>query len=105
MKRIVVVLMILTLAMALSGVVLAAADKPAVAESGAVDMEAAKATFENTCSKCHALSRAMAKKKDLAGWQATVKRMSTNHRIRFGEEISQEDQEAIVQYLLENAGK
>lgn len=70
-----------------------------------VDMEAAKATFETTCSKCHALSRPLGKMKDQAGWESTVGRMSSYHKNRLGQEISEEDQRAIVQYLLSVAGK
>jgi cytochrome c5 len=72
---------------------------------GQVDLKAAKATFEATCSKCHALSRPLGKKKDRAGWETTVKRMSSHHADRFGAPIPDKDQEAIVQYLLSVAGK
>ena len=70
-----------------------------------VDLEAAKVTFEETCSKCHATSRALNKKKDQAGWEKTVGRMSSYHKNKKGGPISEEDQNAIVQYLVENAGK
>ncbi len=69
-----------------------------------IDMEAAKVTFETTCSKCHALQRPLGKSKDQAGWERTVSRMSGYHK-RFGGPIPEGDQNAIVQYLLENAGK
>jgi len=70
-----------------------------------VDLEAAKVTFEETCSKCHATSRPLGKKKDQAGWETTVTRMSSYHERRMGSPISDEDQKAIVQYLLSVAGK
>jgi cytochrome c5 len=70
-----------------------------------VDMEAAKVTFEATCSKCHATSRPLGKKKDQAGWESTVERMSSYHKRQKGEEIPEEDRKAIVQYLLSVAGK
>jgi mono/diheme cytochrome c family protein len=70
-----------------------------------VDMEAAKVTFEETCAKCHALSRPLGKKKDQAGWENTVERMSSYHKRQKGKAISEEDQMAIVQYLLSVAGK
>jgi cytochrome c5 len=70
-----------------------------------VDMEAAKATFEATCSKCHSTSRPLGKKKDQAGWDKTVTRMSSYHKRQKGKAISEEDQKAIVQYLLSVAGK
>ena len=34
-----------------------------------VDLEAAKVTFEETCSKCHNINRPLGKKKDQAGWE------------------------------------
>ena len=69
-----------------------------------VNMEAAKETFENMCSKCHATSRALSRQKDRAGWEGTVNRMSKYHE-RFGGPISEEDVKGIVEYLVENAGK
>jgi len=72
---------------------------------GAPDLEAAKVTFEATCSKCHALSRPLGKKKTREEWTKTVKRMSSNSKTRFGKEIPEEDQLNIIAYLLENAGK
>ena len=70
-----------------------------------VDMDAAKVTFEATCSKCHATSRALGKKKDQKGWTQTVSRMSSYHERQKGSAISEEDQNAIVQYLGGVAGK
>ena len=70
-----------------------------------VDLEAAKATFEEVCSKCHATSRPLGKKKDQAGWESTVERMSSYHKRQKGGPISEEDQNAIVQYLVSVAGK
>jgi mono/diheme cytochrome c family protein len=70
-----------------------------------VDMEAAKITFETTCSKCHSTSRPLGKKKDQAGWESTVERMSSYHKRQKGKEIPEEDRKAIVQYLLSVAGK
>lgn len=121
MKRALVILLAVSLAVVLGGIVLAdhegssgtgavppdkmiySKDK---AESGAtVDLEAAKATFEKTCSKCHALSRPLNKKKSRAGWDKTTKRMSANHRTRFGKEIPENDRQAIIEHLLVNAGK
>jgi len=71
----------------------------------AVDLEAAKVTFEATCAKCHALNRPLGKKKDQAGWESTVERMSSYHKRQKGKAIPEEDQTAIVQYLLSVAGK
>ncbi len=70
-----------------------------------VDMEAAKVTFEATCSKCHTLKRPLGKKKDQAGWESTVERMSSYHKRQKGKAISEADQKAIIQYLLSVAGK
>jgi mono/diheme cytochrome c family protein len=70
-----------------------------------VDLEAAKVTFEATCAKCHATSRPLGKKKDQAGWESTVERMSSYHKRQKGGPISEEDQNAIVQYLVSVAGK
>jgi mono/diheme cytochrome c family protein len=65
----------------------------------------AKAVFEQTCSKCHGLDRPLGKKKDADGWRATVSRMSENHKAKFGEPISEEDQSRIRFYLLKVAEK
>ena len=70
-----------------------------------VDLETAKVTFEDTCSKCHATSKPLGKKKDQAGWEKTVSRMSSYHARQKGGPISDEDQHSIVQYLLSVAGK
>ena len=70
-----------------------------------VDMEATKVTFEATCSKCHSTSRPLGKNKDQAGWENTVERMSSYQKRQKGKAISEEDQNAIVQYLLSVAGK
>jgi hypothetical protein len=104
-KITITVLMFLCLALFLAGSVWADADEPEMTESAMVDLEAAKVTFEATCAKCHALSRPLGKKKDAEGWQRTVKRMAGYHKSRLGSEIPEEDQNAIIQYLLENAGK
>jgi mono/diheme cytochrome c family protein len=69
-----------------------------------VDMEAAKATFEETCGKCHGLDRPLGKKKDRDGWESTVERMSGYHK-RFGGPIPKDDQDAIIEYLVKVAGK
>jgi mono/diheme cytochrome c family protein len=70
-----------------------------------VDMEAAKVTFETTCSQCHKLQRPLAASKGQVSWEKTVNRMSGYHKQRFRTHIPEEDQKAIVQYLLVNAGK
>lgn len=70
-----------------------------------VDLEAAKVTFEETCAKCHATSRALKTKKDMAGWEKTVGRMASYHKRQKGGPISDEDQNSIVQYLVSVAGK
>ena len=109
MKRI----LVLTAALSfLAAVFLITAPAPEVsaADSGnmatsAVDMTAAKKIFEETCSKCHSLDRPLGKKKDQAGWESTVSRMSMYYEKRLGQAIPQEDQAAIVQYLLSVAGK
>jgi len=74
------------------------------AESHEMDMEAVKATFENYCSKCHATSRPLGKKKDQAGWEKTVSRMSGYHK-KFGAEIPEKDSTTIINYLVKVAGK
>jgi hypothetical protein len=69
-----------------------------------IDLEAAKATFEGYCGKCHDLDRALGKKKDKDGWEKTVERMSGYHK-RFGNRIPEEDEDAIIEYLVREAGK
>jgi mono/diheme cytochrome c family protein len=82
----------------------AAADSKGSA-SKEIDLKAAKATFEKTCSQCHSINRPLGKKKDKAGWEQTVTRMSSYHARRFNGPISEQDQAAIVQYLASVAGK
>lgn len=98
---------ILVAALAIAGLVVLAGGitGPALqAESHEMDMEAAKVTFEDYCSKCHATSRPLGKKKDQAGWESTVNRMSGYHK-KFGAEIPEEDRTTIVNYLVKVAGK
>jgi mono/diheme cytochrome c family protein len=66
---------------------------------------AAKAVFEQTCSKCHGIDRPLGKQKDPEGWKSTVKRMSDKHAAKFGEPISEKDQSSIRFYLMKVAGK
>ena len=109
MKRAVPVLVSVFILFAVS-MTFVAVDSSTAAEMKAmaaadVDLDAAKAIFEETCSKCHATSRALGKKKDQAGWESTVKRMASYHQRRIGSPIADEDQNAIVQYLVNVAGK
>lgn len=53
-----------------------AAAAPAEAAAPA---DKAKALFEAKCSICHPTSRALAQRKDEAGWTATVKRMQQSN--------------------------
>ena len=69
-----------------------------------IDMEAAKASFEEYCGKCHGLDRALEKKKDKDGWEKTVERMSGYHK-RFGDRIPEDDEDSITAYLTGVAGK
>ncbi len=66
---------------------------------------AAKDTLGATCSRCHGLGQVLGAKKDLSGWEATVKRMSGYAQDSFDKAIPAEDQKTIIQYLLLNAGK
>jgi len=100
---VILVLVAVPLTLMASGTAPATDAKEMVAEP--VDMEAAKVTFEATCSKCHATSRPLGKKKDQAGWENTVTRMSSYHERQMGKAIGEEDQKAIIQYLLSVAGK
>jgi hypothetical protein len=100
MYRIIMAIAVVSLIIMVGGVTAHAQQ----AGSGELDMEAAKATFENYCSKCHATSRPLGKKKDQAGWEKTVSRMSGYHK-KFGAEIPEEDRNTIIKYLVEVAGK
>ena len=109
MKRAIPILMSIFLLFAVS-MMFAVADSSAAGESEGMaakgtELEAAKATFEDKCSKCHGLSRPLGKKKDQAEWEQTVSRMSSYHARKMGEPILEKDQKAIVQYLTEVAGK
>jgi hypothetical protein len=55
----------------------------------------AQELFENKCSKCHTLERALTKTKDLQGWKKTAIRMS---KYSAGE-ITLEEAEIIAEYL------
>ena len=69
-----------------------------------VKVEADKKTFEIYCSMCHASSRHLGIKKDQAGWESTVSRMSGYHK-KFGAVIPEEDRNTIINYLVKVAGK
>ncbi len=73
---------------------------PLAVSAGGLDPEAARAVFEDRCSKCHALDRALRKNKDRAGWEKTVLRMK-----RYGSGmISDEDVAAVVEHLVRVRG-
>ena len=84
-------------AMFLVCTVIAAPLAAAAAENGP---DAARAVFEDRCSKCHTLDRALRKNKDRAGWEKTVQRMK-----RYGSGmISDEDAAAVVEHLVRVRG-
>jgi len=60
-----------------------------------------KALFENKCSKCHPLSKALSKTKDLKQWQTTALRMSGKKNSG----ITSEEAEIIAEYLSSTGGK
>ncbi len=77
-----------------------------LASAADIDLAKAKATFEATCGLCHGIDRPLGVAgRDQAGWTATVKRMSGHHVDKMGKAIPDEDQAAIVEYLVKNAGK
>ncbi len=51
--------------------------------------------FQSGCTQCHDAARSTTKKKDLAGWRATVRRMAGKN----GANVPQGDWEAIATYL------
>lgn len=109
MKRVVPILVSVFILFAVS-ITFVAVDSSTAAQvkkvaAADVSLDAAKAVFEETCSKCHALSRPLGKKKDQAGWESTVKRMASYYQRKMGSPITDEDQKAIVQYLVSVAGK
>jgi len=53
------------------------------------------ALLERRCSICHTLDRINSATKDEAGWNATIDRMRTK-----GAVVSEEEQKALVAYLL-----
>lgn len=57
----------------------------------------ARTTFEINCSGCHELSEATSRRKDMAGWKATVENM-----VGYGAPIGSQDQATIISYLAEN---
>jgi cytochrome c5 len=58
-----------------------------------------KDTFAKVCSTCHGLDRPMALKRTKEAWSATVAEMAG-----FGADATQEDFQAIVNYLAKNFG-
>jgi ferredoxin-NADP reductase len=70
---------------------LAAIDLPPTA----IDIDIAAVTMEKRCSKCHNLDRIAGARKDVRGWQATVRRM----RALPDSGISEQDSRIIVSYL------
>jgi hypothetical protein len=54
-----------------------------------------RAAFNVACTQCHDAERATSKRKDLAGWRATVRRMAG----KSGADVPQSDWEAIAAYL------
>ncbi len=53
-----------------------------------------RAIFEASCSSCHEIGDATSRRKDLAGWKATVAKM-----VSYGAPVAAEDQQRIVAYL------
>jgi len=56
--------------------------------------------YEKKCSICHAIERSKSKNKSEKSWRQTVMRMKKN-----GAPITDEEAEAIIDYLSENHGK
>jgi mono/diheme cytochrome c family protein len=76
------------------------------ADAAEVDMARAKTVFEKTCGLCHGLDRPLeVAGRDREGWVSTVRRMSGRNADSLGAPIAAEDQAAIVEYLLANAGR
>ncbi len=70
----------------------------AAGAQGAADV---KALFQEKCSICHTTDRPTAKKKDRAGWEKTVLRMKNVN----GAPITDEQAQAIIDYLTQNHGR
>jgi cytochrome c2 len=78
MKKIVVVLMAIVIALA-----------------ACTSMQEGKELFEKKCVKCHALEKSLSATKDLAGWEKTTKAM-----IRYSDgDITEKDAKKIAKYL------
>jgi cytochrome c5 len=75
-----------------------------VGQDKAAEGKSGKAAYEEFCGKCHDLERSLKRTKDKTGWESTVERMSKYHE-RSGGPIPEGDRAAIVDYLVENAGK
>jgi len=102
MKRMFPIMVVALMALAVASIAVGKQGGSGMEEK--VSMEAAKASFEEYCGKCHGLDRPLAKVKDEDGWERTVERMSGYHK-RFGGPIPEDAEDAIVQYLVEVAGK
>jgi len=103
MKKMVLVLLALLMVLAVASLTMGSSQNDKQMQEG-FDLEAAKASFEEYCSKCHSIDRPLGKQKDRNGWETTVSRMSDYHK-RFGAPIPEETRSAIIEYLVSVAGK
>ena len=74
---------------------------PALVSAAGGDEAAAKALFESTCSLCHSLENATDITDTPEGWRSTVTRMKEQN----GCEITKEDTETIINYLVKFYGR
>lgn len=72
----------------------------AVLGSGVAEAASPPDLFKSKCTTCHSAERTLRKRKDRAGWEKTVGRMK---RYASGL-ISDEDAEAIIDYLSRERG-
>ncbi len=79
----------------------AIAPEPPAAENGdgaqVPEADEALVLVETKCSGCHALSQVWAADYDRAGWEAAVARMEDR-----GLQVTPEERETIIDYLVEN---
>ena len=77
----------------------------ATADLVLADTKDAQKTFLSYCNICHSSNWALQAVKNEENWRLTIERMSFQYKMFGGREIPPTDQDIILEYLLQEAGK